>query len=75
MGQVTIYLDDAIEAKLRLAAKQENISRSRWVSRLIEERLAGEWPPEVRALAGSWADFPDLTELRGPLSEDQRESL
>lgn len=75
MGQITIYLDDELEARLKATAAHENVSRSRWIASLIRERLRDEWPEEVRALAGSWKDFPDLSELRADLGTDVRECL
>ena len=44
MGQVTIYLEDEIEEKMSAAAKSENLSKSKWVERLIEAKVASEWP-------------------------------
>ncbi len=75
MGQITIYIDDGLEARLRSAAEAEKISKSRWVTRLIQDRLRDEWPEEVRQLAGAWADFPDAAELRDGLALDIRECL
>ncbi len=75
MGQITIYLDDELEVRLRAAAAQEKVSRSSWIASLVRERLRDEWPEEVRALAGSWKDFPDLSEIRADLGTDVRECL
>lgn len=75
MGQIAIYLDDDLEARLSAVAAHKKISRSRWIASVIRERLQDEWPEEVRALAGSWKDFPDLSELREDLGADVRECL
>ena len=64
MAQVTIYLDDAAERRVRAAARKSRVSVSRWVAELVEGRTRTEWPPEVRQLAGAWPDFPDLVEIR-----------
>lgn len=77
MGQVTIYLDDSIEAKMKEAAKSSHLSVSKWVAGIIEERIATEWPRDIVELAGSWKDdFPAIEELRSNLSQDSpREDL
>lgn len=75
MGQVTIYLDDELEARLKTAAAGARISTSRWIADLVRERLRTEWPMEVRELAGSWGDFPDADDLRHDVGHDSRESL
>jgi predicted transcriptional regulator len=63
MSQVTIYLDDELENKMRAAAEAMNLSKSRWIAALIEEKLKNEWPASVIALAGAWEDFPTLEEI------------
>ncbi|MBW1787575.1 MAG: CopG family transcriptional regulator [Deltaproteobacteria bacterium] len=64
MGQVTIYLEDEIEVKMRSAAKAMNLSQSRWIANIIKEKVADEWPGAVRDLAGAWKDFPSLEDIR-----------
>ncbi|TQE99209.1 MAG: CopG family transcriptional regulator [Spiribacter salinus] len=76
MGQVTIYLDDERERRLRRAAKESGMPVSRWVAALIEEKTRTEWPESVRQLAGSWNDFPDAEQLRATQAPDtSREPL
>ncbi|MGM0412600.1 MAG: CopG family transcriptional regulator [Pseudomonadota bacterium] len=76
MGQVTIYLNDEDESRLRKAAEDSGVPVSRWVARLIEERTRDEWPEAVRQLAGQWSDFPDPQELRaGQGADAEREPL
>ena len=70
MGQVTIYLDEELTKKMRDRAKQEGVSQSQWVARLIGTKLASSWPASVSALAGAWPDFPELSELRQAPGED-----
>ena len=65
MGQVTIYLDDESEKRLKAAAAAAGVPVSRWVSALIQNRTRTQWPESVRQLVGGWKDFPELTELRG----------
>lgn len=76
MAQVTIYIDDELETKMRMAAKEENLSQSKWVTRIIREKLQNEWPVRVISLAGAWLDIPEAEEIRASLGNDsQREQL
>jgi len=74
MGQVTIYLDDETESRLKASARSQGVPVSRWIAELVRERTATEWPEEVRRLAGAWPDFPDADALRSGQGADlQRE--
>jgi len=65
MGQVTIYLDNEIENKIKTAAKTSDLSVSKWITNIIKEKISTEWPQDVIKLAGSWKeDFPSLEEIR-----------
>jgi hypothetical protein len=76
MGQLTIYLDAELEAKMREITKSMHISQSKWIANLIKEKLVDEWPESVKNLAGAWGDFPSAEEIRGTLGEDSmREDL
>jgi hypothetical protein len=70
MGQVTLYLDEQTEAKMKEAAKAAGTSQSRWVARLIQEKTASEWPPSIVELAGAWKDMPTAEEIRAGAGED-----
>ncbi|NEV60607.1 CopG family transcriptional regulator [Thiorhodococcus minor] len=72
MGQVTIYLDDETESRLKASAKSKGVPVSRWIAELVREKTGTEWPEEVRQLAGAWPDFPDAETLRGEQAEDVR---
>ena len=76
MGQVTIYLEEEIETKMIKAAESANLSKSKWIARLIQEKIAKEWPQSVVDMAGSWNDFPETDELRANQGQDiARESF
>ena len=64
MPQLNLYVDDPTHQTIKAAAKAAGVSLSKWVSNLVRERTADEWPPEVLALAGAWKDFPGAEELR-----------
>ena len=72
MGQVTIYIDEETEKKMVASARAGQVSKSKWITDLIREKVAGEWPPSVRALAGTWEDFPTAEELRSKAGKDVR---
>ena len=77
MGQVTIYLDNETENKLKKAAKSSHLSVSKWVAGIIKEKITTEWPQDVVNLAGSWKDdFPTIEEIKLSACHDSpREGL
>jgi len=66
MSNITIYLDDALEQRLRQAAAHEGVSVSKLVSKLVLERTAVTWPDEVLGLAGSWKNDQLTLPTHGP---------
>ena len=70
MGQVTIYLDDDLEAKMRKAAKSLNVSQSKWIAALIKAKIDNEWTNAVKELAGAWQDLPTISEIRNQNGDD-----
>ena len=70
MGQVTLYLDNETEKKMKAAAGAAGVSNSRWVASLIREKTADEWPQSIVDLAGAWPDMPSLEEIRSGEGED-----
>ncbi|MES9855086.1 MAG: CopG family transcriptional regulator [Sedimenticola sp.] len=76
MGQVTIYLEEDIEQKMVDAAKSAHLSKSKWIARLIQDKVANEWPQSVVELAGSWENFPTINDIRNNQGKDaSREAL
>jgi len=76
MGQVTIYLNEETEKKLRKIIKKRGISKSKWISALIQEKTASIWPDSIVKLAGAWADIPTAEEMRRKMGQDaHREKL
>jgi len=76
MGQVTIYLEEEVEQKMVAAAKSANLSKSKWISKVIRDKVADEWPQSIAEMAGAWEEFPDINGVRSKQPNDaQRESL
>jgi hypothetical protein len=76
MGQVTIYLDDNTEKKMRNMVEKSGISKSKWIAQLIREKTATTWPENVTRLAGAWKDMPTADEIRKNMGKDStRESI
>jgi hypothetical protein len=73
---VTIYIDDETEKKMIASARDANVSKSKWITNVIREKVATEWPLPVRELAGAWDDFPCGEEIRSGAGKDvKREKL
>ena len=76
MSQVTIYLEEDIEQKMVLAAQSANLSKSKWIAQLIQDKVANEWPQSIVDIAGSWEDFPTIDNIRANIVKDaERESI
>ncbi|GMR14748.1 MAG: hypothetical protein BMS9Abin30_0355 [Gammaproteobacteria bacterium] len=72
MGQVTIYIDAETEKKMMASAKAAKVSKSRWITSVIREKVANEWPVAVTGLAGAWADFPSIEDIRSDSGKDAK---
>ena len=70
MGQVTIYIDAETEKKMIASAKAAKISKSKWITTVIKEKVTSEWPASVVNLAGAWEDFPSIEEIRAGIGKD-----
>jgi len=75
MGQVTIYLEEDIECKMIEAAKLSHLSKSKWIAKLIQDKVANEWPKSIVDIAGTWDDFPKLEDIRSNMAEDVEREL
>jgi len=72
MGQVTIYIEDEVEKKMLLAVQSSGLSKSKWVSKVIKDKVASEWPNSVKEMAGSWSTFPSNEELSAEIGVDMK---
>ncbi len=70
MGQVTIYIDADTEKKMMASVKAAKVSKSRWITAVIREKVATEWPVAVTRLSGAWTDFPSIEAIRSGFGKD-----
>lgn len=70
MAQITLYLDDALQARLKDSAARQQLSQSQFVAQLIRQAVDDQWPTEVLQLAGAVADFPLVDGLRESTGTD-----
>lgn len=76
MAQITLYLEDDTARMLKSVAESSGLSVSSLVAGLIRNKIARHWPENITRLAGAWADFPDVKQIRSGQSKDlPRESL
>jgi hypothetical protein len=70
MAQITLYIDESTQLRLRDAAAKRKLSQSQFVAELIRRATATDWPDEVLGLAGSVPDFPHTDALRAGVADD-----
>ena len=70
MTQVVLHLNDELEEKSKSAAQAEGKPLNRWVTDLIQERLAGDHLARLARLAGSWRDAPSTEEIAAGRGQD-----
>ena len=75
MGQVTIYLDSETEKKMSNMIKKTGISKSKWISDLIKQKITTTWPENIVKLAGAWTDLPTAEDIRKNMAEDADREL
>jgi len=76
MANITVYLPDAIEKKVRKAAKAHRQPLSRWIAEQLLRSVEGGWSQGFLHAAGSIPDFPDAESLRSGYGADSpREEL
>jgi hypothetical protein len=75
MAQITLYLDDALQQRLKASASRRQLSQSQFVAQLIRQAVDDQWPQDVLALAGAVPDFPQADALREPAGADVRREL
>ena len=60
MAQVTIYIPNDLESQIKAMAGSLNISISKFISTILEQKVQNEWSHDSRKLAGAWDDFPTI---------------
>lgn len=75
MAQVTIYMDNNLEQKIKELSINSGVSISKFISNILEKNLNSKWSDEIKSLSGSWSDFPKLEELRDTKEDIKREEF
>ncbi len=70
MGQITIYINNELEKRIKELASSQNTSLSKYISTVLEKNISNKWDPKVKDLAGSWGDFPTAQEIRESSATD-----
>jgi hypothetical protein len=70
MTHLSIELDEQTGTDLLARAQAEGLNPQEWVARLVRRHLHPQWPESIRALAGTWPDFPSAEELRESGGQD-----
>ena len=56
--------------------KKTGISKSKWISDLIKQKMTSTWPENIVKLAGAWTDLQTAEDIRKNMAEDaDRESI
>ena len=75
MAQITIYIDNNLEEKIKEIAKNTGQSISKYISNAIEQKLNNSWNEDIKDLSGSWNDFPTIEEIRTNIEDTKREEF
>ncbi len=70
MSQITIYIPNDLESKIKAKASSLNISISKFIATILEQKVQNEWSSQSHKLAGAWDDFPTLQEIRADQEQD-----
>lgn len=70
MAQVTINIDPTLETQIKDMADSLNLSISKFILSVLEEKVNSKWNPNIKQLSGSWSNFPTIDEIRENKAED-----
>jgi len=70
MAQVTIYMDNKLESRVKDLASSTGLSISKFISKILEKKITNSWSTDVRELSGQWNDFSSLEEIRDINTKD-----
>ena len=70
MAQITIYINNDLESKVKEIASSLDTSISKYIATIIEKNINNNWNPKIKNLAGSWSDFPTIEEIRKEGADD-----
>jgi len=64
MAQMTIYIDNNLETKIKEMAQNMGMSMSKLISKILEKNISTHWNDDIKNFEGSWSDFPSIEEIR-----------
>ena len=70
MANITIYLPDSVEKKVRKAARAHGQPLSRWIAGQLLRTVESGWSPGFLHAAGSIPDVPAVASLRSGYGTD-----
>jgi hypothetical protein len=70
MAQVTIYIPNDLETKIKTMAKSLDLSISKFITNTLKQKVKNEWSSDTVGLSGSWSNFPPLEEIRETRGKD-----
>jgi len=70
MAQVTIYIPNDLETRIKTMAKSLDLSISKFITNTLRQKVQNEWSGDVAKLSGSWSDFPFAEEIRSTQGRD-----
>lgn len=74
MAQVTIYMDNHLEEKIKKTAKETGVSISKFISKVLEKNLETNWGNDIKSLSGSWDDI-SMDDIKQTQAKDYKREL
>lgn len=77
MAQVTIYMDNNLEEKVKKMAQATGVSISKFIATILEQKVKTNWDESIKELSGSWNGEDVLNERNSTYNtaDIQREGL
>jgi hypothetical protein len=72
VAQVTIYINNDLEKNIKDIAASMNLSMSKFISGILEQKISPIWNAKLKEIPGSWNDFVSLEEIRNDIASDTK---
>lgn len=57
-------MNNNIESKVKKLAKPMNMSISKYITNILEQKTIDTCDNDIKSLSGTWSDFPSIEEIR-----------